>query len=192
MAFGTVLVCLGNAVAAAILVNAAAAKLVAPERLATALRQLAPASIAGWIGLDGEGTGAGIARTAAGVEAAAAVGLLVPEVRVPAAALLALLGACFAALGLAGSVRGGTAPCGCFGVDSDRPLGAANVVGGLAMVGLAALNARHGLGAGSRYAEAAPALASILSIALSLWMRRRLVTRLLLARRAATPGSEVR
>ena len=63
--------------------NAAAAKLVAPERLATALRQLAPASIAGWIGLDGEGTGASIARTAAGVEAAAAVGLLVPEVQVP-------------------------------------------------------------------------------------------------------------
>ncbi|MGK5673175.1 MauE/DoxX family redox-associated membrane protein [Micromonospora sp. URMC 106] len=76
-----------------------------------------------------------LVRAVAVVETAVGAALLVPAGRPAAAAATAALGAGFAAAGLVGWQRRTTLPCGCFGRPESRPLGARNVLVGLALVG---------------------------------------------------------
>lgn len=120
-----------DAVAAAILLFAACAKLVSPDALSRSLRRLT----------DARALSSHTAARAVGVaEAAVAFGLLIESVRLAASGLLCLLGLCFVALGTLGRLRKVDEPCGCFGAVSQRPLGAQNIVLGLLLAAVGVAN----------------------------------------------------
>jgi hypothetical protein len=154
-----------NAATVAVLLDAGLFKLARPSGLRRALAELAPGLITD-----------SVVRGIAAVEVAVGVALLVPATRVPAAFVVGLLGAAFAALGVAGRARRSTEPCGCFG-DGTRPLGAVNVLLGLALVAVAAIDLTGA--APASYARVAPVLAALLVLVLCLWMNRRLAWSLL-------------
>jgi hypothetical protein len=120
-----------DAVAAAILLFAASAKLVAPAPLARALHRLTNSTL-----LSRPAT----ARAIGGLEAAVALVLLIEPVRLAGSVLLCLLGSSFAALGAVGRVRKADEPCGCFGMTSRQPMGIRNIVLGLLLVLIGAIN----------------------------------------------------
>ncbi|HEX4728494.1 MAG TPA: MauE/DoxX family redox-associated membrane protein [Jatrophihabitans sp.] len=143
----------GNAVAAAILLFAASAKLVAPDVLGRSLLRLT-----GRPALAGRAP----VRAIGLLELALALGLLVEPVRQPASALVLLLGLAFIAAGIAGRIRKVEEPCGCFGAQSRQPMGYQNIVLGLlvGLVGTANLATAQALSQHGR--TAAPILAAAL------------------------------
>jgi len=121
----------GDAVIAALLIRSSALKAVTPDLIADALAELSrgrwrPSSMA--------------MRAVAGIELAAALAITAPSLRVVAWVITGLLGICFVVLGAAGLLTGSTQPCGCFGAESDRPLGVPSVLAGTALLTLAAIN----------------------------------------------------
>ncbi len=116
----------GNAVAAAVLLFAASAKLVAPDVLGRSLLRLT-----GRPALAGRGP----VRAIGVLELVLALGLLVEPIRLPASGLVVLLGLAFIAAGVAARVRKVDEPCGCFGALSQQPMGYQNIALGL-LVGL--------------------------------------------------------
>ncbi|MFG3154682.1 MauE/DoxX family redox-associated membrane protein [Streptomyces sp. NPDC048219] len=129
-----------NAGVAAVLLRAAAAKTVGPSVAASALQELTggrrrPADI--------------VVRMVALLEVATLVLLIAPATRPVGYGAVAVLGLSFAALGAAGLLRGSDRPCGCFGVDNDKPLGTANVITGLAFAAVALTGLLAGPDAGS-------------------------------------------
>ncbi|WP_390623918.1 MauE/DoxX family redox-associated membrane protein [Fodinicola feengrottensis] len=124
------LIC-ANAVLVTILLRAAATKIVKPSTTASALRELVPAlppklPVA--------------VRVLAALEFVAAFTYAIPPARLPGQFLVALLGAGFVVLGVAGMVRGSSEPCGCFGAESTKPLGLTNIMMGVALVAAGAAN----------------------------------------------------
>jgi hypothetical protein len=120
-----------DAVAAAILLFAACAKLVSPVALSRSLRQMTDARA-----LSSPAT----ARAVGLAEAAVAFGLLIESVRLAASGLLCLLGLSFVALGTLGRLRKVNEPCGCFGAASQQPLGIQNIVLGLLLAAVGVAN----------------------------------------------------
>jgi uncharacterized membrane protein YphA (DoxX/SURF4 family) len=170
-----------SSVIAALLINAGIAKMVSPGRFRQALRELVP-GVGYRVGVD-------LPRIVAGVEVVAAVGLLVSVSRPWAAVVVATLGAGFILLGTAGWMRRSAAPCGCFGLDTDKPLGLINVAFGIALISLGSMGGL--IEVDEQYSARALVLTSIGSVALCLWLKRRLVVRLLIPSRAMN-RSEVR
>ncbi|MFJ8544420.1 MauE/DoxX family redox-associated membrane protein [Streptomyces sp. NPDC093586] len=117
-----------NAGVAAVLLRAAAAKIVGPAVAASALQELAGGRLR---------PPDGVVRLVALLELATLVLLVSPTARPVGYGAVAVLGLSFAALGAAGRLRGSDRPCGCFGVDNDKPLGAANMITGLAFAAVA-------------------------------------------------------
>lgn len=115
-----------NAVAAAVLLFAASAKLVAPDVLGRSLLRLT-----GRPALAGRGP----VRAIGVLELVLALGLLVEPVRLAVSGLVVLLGLIFIVAGIAARVRKVDEPCGCFGALSQQPMGYQNIGLGL-LVGL--------------------------------------------------------
>ncbi|HEX6681245.1 MAG TPA: MauE/DoxX family redox-associated membrane protein [Candidatus Limnocylindrales bacterium] len=120
------------ALAAATLLHAGIYKAVRPAELRQALRELAPDLAIG--------IGNSAVRFAAGLEILIAFLWLVPTGPHLAPTGAALLGLCFAALGVAGRVRASTAACGCLGFGTGKALGLTNVVFGACLVAVALLS----------------------------------------------------
>jgi hypothetical protein len=118
-----------NSLAAAGLLVAGATKLVVPQPVRRALRELAPE----------REIPVSAVRVFAGAEIVVAFALLLPETRVAAGFGLVALGLTFAVAGVAGRVRRSTVACGCLG-GGDRALGLRNVLAGAAFLGVAGLN----------------------------------------------------
>ncbi|WP_406229237.1 MauE/DoxX family redox-associated membrane protein [Streptomyces anthocyanicus] len=137
---------LGNAGVAAILLRAAAAKFVGPSVAASALDELA----GGRLRLSGN-----VVRLVALLELAALALLIARPTRPVGYGAVALLGLSFAVLGAAGLSRGSDRPCGCFGVDYGKPLGAANLITGLTFAAVALVGLLAAPDAGSAAAAAA-------------------------------------
>lgn len=171
-----------NAVAAALLINAGVAKLIAPASLLRAVAEVAR--------LSARPGGELLVRELGAAELAVVVALLVPQARWPAAAAATLLGLCFAAAGAAGLRRGSSVPCGCFGGASGQPLGWANIGLGAVLAAAWPVNALTWRLPWPAYPAVVVELASIATVAGCLWLNRRLITRLFLARRSGpgTPG----
>jgi hypothetical protein len=120
-----------DALAAAVLLFAAAAKLVSPDPLARSLRRLTRTpSLSSHVAVRGVG----------GIEVAVAFGMLIEPIRLAASVLLCLLGLSFAALGGLGRARKVAEPCGCFGLSSQQPLGSRNIAAGLLLIAIGAAN----------------------------------------------------
>jgi hypothetical protein len=172
---------LAGAVAASVLVNAGMVKLVSPDALLRALRELLPAASA---------LPAAAVRLLAIVELAAGAGLLAPPTRTAAGVLAGVLGIGFAATGAAGRLAGSRAPCGCFGGHGDRPLGVVNVLIGATLVALAALTIVIAVPPAQSldYAQWALVATALGSLLLCLWLNRRLALSLL--RRVPTTEQE--
>jgi methylamine utilization protein MauE len=122
-----------NVGAATLLISAGVLKLATPDVLMLALdelsgerRLLLPRSLV---------------RVASVFEIAIACLLLETQTRITAAYVVAVLGICFAALGIAGAAHHSTLPCGCLGRRGTTPLGIENVVLGTALVAVLPVNA---------------------------------------------------
>src|SRR5687768_3003858 len=126
-----VVLTVANAVLATLLIRAGAGKLVAPGPTGSALAELVPGLAR---------SGQGMVRAIALVEGLAAFSTVVVVLRIPGQILVLALGASFVALGVAGRMRGSRQPCGCFGGDSMRPLGAGNVAAGALLIVVAVVN----------------------------------------------------
>ncbi|MEV4759742.1 MauE/DoxX family redox-associated membrane protein [Micromonospora sp. NPDC049559] len=126
----SVLIC-GNVVLATLLIRASAGKLVTPGLTASALSELFPGLMR---------SGSGIVRATALAEGLAALSTVIATLRLPGQILVALLGAGFVLLGVAGLLKGSQQPCGCFGASSTRPLGTVNIAAGLLLLLVAAVN----------------------------------------------------
>lgn len=164
-----------NALVATLLINSGAAKLVSPGGLRAAVRELFP--------VFGAAVTNGLIRAAAILEIVVAAGLLVQPSRLPAAVLLTPLAIAFILLGGAGAIRGSTTACGCFGGNSDRPLGLGNLLIGLALLPVVVLNLA-GPAVAPGYTPAALAVTAAGSLLLSLWLNRALAADLLRERAA--------
>jgi hypothetical protein len=176
-------VAVANALASAVLINAGAAKLIAPGPLLQAWEEVfaAPSRRVGKQVVRGLGAG----------ELMVAVALLVLPTRLASAIATSVLGLCFASLGFVGVLRRSSVPCGCFGGASRQPLGGANIGLGAALAVAWPLNALPGKLPMPGYSAAAALLASMASSILCLWLNRRLIIRLLPARRTPQPWSEL-
>ncbi|MGC4819601.1 MauE/DoxX family redox-associated membrane protein [Micromonospora sp. DT63] len=119
-----------NCVAAALLMQAAAAKTVDGTQLGRALSE---------IGLPWA-SGSGLVRLVALLELCAAVALVVEPSRRAGALLVAALGLSFAVVGLVGAVRGSEEPCGCFGRTEGAPFGPVNIAIGVGLLAVAVGN----------------------------------------------------
>jgi hypothetical protein len=120
-----------------LLLRAGAAKIVNPAVSATALAEV----------LSTRYRAAGrypphlkLIRAVAATEMVAAIAVVLPATRLPDQILVGGLGLSFLALGAVGKVRGSSEPCGCFGVNSARPLGMTNMLLGLVLLAVAVLN----------------------------------------------------
>lgn len=121
----------GNVVLATLLMRSSAGKLVTPGLTASALAELFPRFMR---------SGSGVVRVVAWVEGLAALSTVIPILRLPGQVLVAVLGASFMVLGVAGRLRGSRRPCGCFGAGSTRPLGTVNIAAGVLLLLVAAIN----------------------------------------------------
>jgi len=169
---------------AAVLLNAGVAKMVAPGALQRALTELVP--------LPGGSHARVLVRGIAAAELLLAAAFLIPAAHLEAAIALVAFGGLITAAGLLGLLRRTTAPCGCFGGSTSRPLGLGNVVFGAVMIilggtGMAAEPSAASPGPG---AAAAVLVASIGSVVLCLWLHRRLVLELLMPARLVRSGGE--
>lgn len=161
---GWVLVC-SNAALATLLLRASAEKIAKPGVTATALREVLPRARSELIG---------VARSAAVLEALVALAVAFPSLRLPDQVLVGILGFGFLALGAAGKVRGSSQPCGCFGARSARPFGTSNMVMGLALLAVAALNVGTTQpGDPDTTAAGTALLAVIMSVGWLFWTNRR-------------------
>ncbi|MDI2131067.1 MauE/DoxX family redox-associated membrane protein [Yinghuangia seranimata] len=122
-----------DALVIAVLVQAGAVKLVSPAAGAAAVAELVPRG-------RGMPPPTAAVRALAVAELAAGIAAAVPQLRVADRALVIILGLVFAAAGVLGALRGSSEPCGCFGAASSRPLGAGNVLMGLALAAVAGAN----------------------------------------------------
>lgn len=164
-----------NAMVATLLINSGAAKLVSPGGLRAAVRELFP--------LFGGAVTNSLVRAAAILEIVVAAGLLVEPSRLPAAVLLAPLAITFTVLGGAGAIRGSTTACGCFGTNSDRPLGLGNLLIGLALLPVVVLNLA-GSAVAAGYTPIALAVTAAGSLLMGMWLNRGLAADLLRERAA--------
>jgi hypothetical protein len=169
---------------AAVLLNAGGAKLVAPGALQRALAELVP--------LPGGSQAGVLVRGIAAAELLLAAAFLVPAAHLVAAIALVAFGGLIAAVGLLGLLRRTTAPCGCFGGSTSRPLGLVNVAFGAVMIVLGITGMAAGPSAASPGPGAAAAVlvASIGTVVLCLWLHRRLVLELLMPARLVRSGGE--
>ncbi|MBC6460707.1 MauE/DoxX family redox-associated membrane protein [Actinomadura sp. HBU206391] len=160
-----------NAAAAALLLNSGIAKIVSPDPLRRALTEV--------ISAFESANAPALLRGLAAIEIAAAVAVLVGPARMPASAVASLLGAGFALFGVLGLLRGGGAPCGCFGASGQEPLGWTNVVLGALLAAVYPVNAATGvrLESATDYTAGALLLASMASLVLCVHTHRRLVRR---------------
>ena len=167
-----------DVVAASVLISAGLVKLVSPGQLVDALNELRR----------GPRLKAGNAtvRAAAGLEIAVGCGLMAPALRLTAATGAAVVGLCFASLGIAGRLSSSTRPCGCAGGYGGRPLGLANVALGLALIAVLPANVLVDLRPeqSAAFAERAVVGTAIMLLVLALWTNRALALRLI-----RSPGS---
>ncbi len=166
MEAGAWFLALSNASAASVLLTAGLAKHVAPHPVRRALAEAL-----------GTGVPVVAVRVFATVEIAVAVALSLTGVRTAAAVGALALGACFVVLGLRGRFGRSAAPCGCFGSSSGRPLGWANVAVGAVLIGAYPVNTV--LKPGEQYTTGTVLLTAIGSLALCMFIHRRLILRLL-------------
>jgi hypothetical protein len=118
----------------------------------------------------------GVVRSVAFVEVGVALLLCVPQTRTVAAVIAVVLGVCFAGAGVAGRLSGGSTACGCFGSHSSRPLGPVNVAFGLFVSAASLLIAMTPDVAGqTHYFRVGVIGLSTLTLALCLWIHRRLI-----------------
>jgi hypothetical protein len=120
---------------AAVLLVAGIDKLVAPAKLANALRDALP-----WFRRLITDT---TVRGAAAVEVATAVSLNVTALRVPAAIGAGALGLAFAVAGAGGWLHKSTKACGCLGRFGTHPLGPRNLAAGIALIAVAVIHAQQ-------------------------------------------------
>jgi hypothetical protein len=167
-----------NAATAALLLIAGIGKLYSPTQLGRALREVLP--VPADLGLM-----AVAIRLLAAVELASGVGLLIPGVRIWAAASTAVLGIGFVAFGTIGWVRHSHTSCGCLALSDGRPLGPANVIVGAAVSAIALANVFQTVPSSSErnFAEPAALAATLDVLIFTVWMHRQ--TALLLFRRAS-------
>jgi hypothetical protein len=170
-----------NALAASTLLTAGIGKQVAPVPVGVALGELFPVFSRALL--------TKTLRVFAAVEVLVAMLLLFGDTRLAAAAATSLLGLCFVVVGLRGEFSRSTAPCGCFGSASHRPLGWVNVVIGLALAVTGPVNAL--LTSGAEYQAGAALLTVVGSIGLSVLVHRRLIARLGWPASGTPAGSEV-
>jgi hypothetical protein len=175
MGAGAWILALVNASAASVLLTAGLAKHVTPQPVQRALNEVAGTAV--WPGL---------LRSFATAEIAVAVALSVPALRAPAVVGVVGLGLCFAVVGVRGQLSRSVAPCGCFGSSSRRPLGWANVVVGAALIGVWPVNTA--LAPSGDYTAGTVLLTAIGSLALCMFINRRLIMRLLRPASPATAG----
>lgn len=171
----------GDAVVAALLVRSSTLKAVTPDLIADALAELSR----------GRWRPSGMAmRAVAGIELAAALAITAPSLRVAAWVITGMLGICFVVLGTAGLLKGSTRPCGCFGAESERPLGVPSVLAGSALLALAAVNIADAGDAEMTGAHAGVALvAAVISLTWTLAAHRREAMAMINRwRRSASPG----
>jgi Methylamine utilisation protein MauE len=168
-----------NAAVAAVLINAAVTKIIAPGPLLRASAEVLAAPR--WLRKP-------LVRGFGGIELAVAVALLILSARLLAAIATTVLGVCFALAGIAGVLHGSNVPCGCFGGASRQPLGGANVALGAALALVWPVNLLVGQGPAPGYSAAAVLLASIAAAVLCLWLNRRLIKRVLPISRTRSLG----
>jgi uncharacterized membrane protein len=162
-----------SAAAATLLVNAGAAKLVAPGTLTRALAEAIPRSA---------GEPAEIAvRIFALAELVVASALLIPATRRGAAVAVVAMGGLFAAFGMIGIARRSTIPCGCLGGTARHPLGVFNIAFGLALMLIGAIQLASAWPS-QPGTTAAILLAAIGVLSLCLWLHRRLIAELVIRR----------
>ena len=170
-----------NCIVASLLINAGLVKLTSPDALLRALQELFPAAstIKAWV-----------VRPVAAVELTAGLGLIALATVRAAGVIAAILGVCFALLGVGGWLARSKVPCGCIGGYSDKPLGVTNVVVGLFLAFVLPLNSFITLGPTqiSDYSPWALVGTSVGSLLICAWMNRRLSWSLL--RPAGAPASE--
>lgn len=173
-----------DSVAAAVFLNAGVAKLVAPDRLRTALAELAT----------GIGRVAGVTalRAFAVAELVVAACLLPPAIAAAAAVAASALGLCFCVVGVLGLLSGSKEPCGCFGASGQRPLGWTNIGVGLALAAVAPLNLISSASpAPGGNSSAGLDITATAALALCLWANRRLAVESLRRKRVLSTGGEV-
>lgn len=151
-----------NAGIAALLLFAAAAKLVSPAILGQTLRSLTGIAASGR---------SPVVRMIGGIEATVAICLTIPVLRVPSALAVAVLGVAFIAVGVLARVRHLEEPCGCFGAAASSAPGLLNVVLGLAVLACSTLNLAVRPAVSTAYREALPvgAAGALLLACLAAW-----------------------
>ncbi|MGP4026831.1 MauE/DoxX family redox-associated membrane protein [Actinomadura sp. 3N407] len=156
-----------NSAAASILFVAGVAKTVSPVQLGRSLNEL--------LRLPGRGVTARHVRVFAAVELLTALSLTAAATRPAAAWATGVLGAAFALAGAMGLLRGGRTACGCFGGSADRPLGPFNIVVGVLLMAVPAVNLVSGIGGATTYFFQASTGLSGGALLLCLWAHRGLV-----------------
>jgi hypothetical protein len=167
-----------NASASGVLINAGVAKIVAPGALLRASAEVLAMP---------PRAGEPLVRGLGAIEVAAATALLAAPARLPGAIAVAVLGVCFASVGVVGVLRGSSVPCGCFGGVTRQPLGWANVALGIALAAAWPVNLLTGWRPGADYSLRIALLTSIASVVLCLWLNRSLIARVLRASRIPQP-----
>jgi hypothetical protein len=155
-----------NAGAATLLINAGVLKIASPDPLKDALGELARGRILP--------VGRSLVRVAATAEIAAAFLLLEAHTRIPATYAVAFLGLCFVGLGIAGTMRHSTLPCGCLGGRGTTPLGVENVVLGMVLVADLPVNvlAASSPTVGAVFSTIAISIVALTTVSLGMWSHR--------------------
>jgi hypothetical protein len=155
-----------NASVATLLINAGVLKIASPDPMKRALVELA--------GVRNLSMGRSLVRMAAVVEIAVAFLLLETHTRIPAVYAVAFLGVCFVALGIAGTVRHSTLPCGCLGGRGTTPLGVENIVLGMVLVADFPLNvvATSSLTLDGALSAITISVVALATVSLSVWSQR--------------------
>lgn len=169
---------LSNAAIAALLLVAASAKLVSPDQLLLALRELSD-HLAPHV-TQAHVRGYGVLEIVAGV-------LLLPSpTRLIGAALVAVLGTSFAVVGILGSRRSSRIACGCFGNLRGRPLGQVNVILGSVFiaVGVANIALPQSPSDGLTFSQIAFLGSALDALLLCAWFNRSLISLLFLPLRS--------
>jgi hypothetical protein len=160
-AFDWALIC-ANAMLCALLLRTGAAKIVDPAISAAALAEV---SFTRYRAAGRYPPHLKLIRTVAVTEMVAAIAIAAPATRLPDQILVSGLGLSFVALGAVGRIRGSTQPCGCFGVNSVRPLGTTNMLVGMALIAAAVLNGiGYRLGDAEQVATGTALIAVIISV----------------------------
>lgn len=157
--------------AAALLLNASAGKLVSSRLAEVALRQT--------LGLGGAAPLTVLVRGLAIVEGLAALGLVIDWTRTIAALITSLLGVSFVLFGVIAQGRGVNVACGCLGGTDQRPVGVRNVAVGTVLALLFPLIVSAPTHMST---PVAACWVSIAAITLSIYLNRRFAVKPLLRR----------